>query len=61
MYECNGVAELVKLIDPAQMNHGEAAMVTVATKLLTILHENGKCHISTIESAHAIDSNLFLR
>lgn len=45
--ECNGVAALVELIDPAQMNHGEDVMVTVATKLLTILYENGKCHSST--------------
>ncbi|KAG2178013.1 hypothetical protein INT43_003266 [Umbelopsis isabellina] len=47
--ECNGVAALVELIDPAQMNHGEAVMVTVATKLLTILHENEKAIQQIVE------------
>ncbi|KAM3583919.1 hypothetical protein VKS41_003884 [Umbelopsis sp. WA50703] len=48
--ECNAVASLVELIDPAQMNHGEDVMVTMATKLLTILYENEKALQQIVEN-----------
>jgi len=40
--ECQGVRALMTLIEPAQMNHGEEAMVTTAAKLLTVLQVNEK-------------------
>ncbi|KAH8547591.1 armadillo-type protein [Umbelopsis sp. PMI_123] len=40
--ECNGIQALRKLLEPAQMDHGEDAMVTTAAKLLTILQGNEK-------------------
>ncbi|KAI8577275.1 hypothetical protein K450DRAFT_282785 [Umbelopsis ramanniana AG] len=40
--DCNGVQALMKLLEPAQMDHGEEAMVNTAAKLLTILQENEK-------------------
>jgi hypothetical protein len=39
--ECQGVKALMTLIEPAQMNHGEDAMVTTAAKLLTVLQGKG--------------------
>ncbi|KAG2187025.1 hypothetical protein INT44_003253, partial [Umbelopsis vinacea] len=40
--DCNGVKALMSLLEPAQMDHGEDAMVNTAAKLLTIIQENEK-------------------
>ncbi|CAO3669084.1 unnamed protein product [Umbelopsis ramanniana] len=40
--DCNGVQALMRLLEPAQMDHGEEAMVNTAAKLLSIIQENEK-------------------
>jgi hypothetical protein len=34
----------MKLLKPAQMDHGEDVMVSIAAKLLTIIQENGRVY-----------------
>lgn len=40
--DCNGVQALMRLLVPAQMDHGEEAMVNTAAKLLSIIQEKGR-------------------
>lgn len=46
--DCNGVQALMRLLEPAQMDHGEEAMVNTAAKLLSIIQENGKLFVTLV-------------